>query len=202
MTEEKIIKHLSKDKKLKTVIDSTTITYGRYDIDDVYFALLRAIVSQQLSAKAAQTIFARFIQLFEDDYPLPEDLMHMDFASLRGVGLSKQKVGYVQNVAQFFDEKKLLEYDWSAHTDQEIIDMLTEIKGVGVWTVQMILIFSLHRLDVFPVGDLVVRQNVMKLYKVDDTLKGKPLIKHLNKIAEKWSPYRSVAARYFWQWNR
>jgi DNA-3-methyladenine glycosylase II len=200
MLEEKAIVHLSKDKRFKKIIETTTITY-RLDSEDVYLSLMRAISAQQLSSKAASTIFGRFLNLFEDEYPLPDILMWMTVEELRAVGLSRQKANYMINVATFFSENKLMNFDWSEWTDDEIIEKLTAIKGVGKWTVQMILIFSLRRLDVYPVDDLVVRQNTMKLYKVDDTLRGKKLHKELYKIAEKWKPYRSVASRYLWEWE-
>ena len=200
MFEEKAIIHLSKDKKFKKVIDTTTITY-HWDSEDVYLSLLRAISAQQLSGKAARTIFGRFLNLFEDEYPLADILMWMKIEELRAVGLSRQKANYMINVATFFSENKLMNHDWSTSSDDEIIEKLTAIKGVGKWTVQMILIFSLRRLDVYPVDDLVVRQNTMKLYNVDDTLRGKKLHKKLYEIAEKWKPYRSVASRYLWEWE-
>ena len=181
MLEEKAIVHLSKDKRFKKIIETTTITY-RLDSEDVYLSLMRAISAQQLSSKAASTIFGRFLNLFEDEYPLPDILMWMTVEELRAVGLSRQKANYMINVATFFSENKLMNFDWSEWTDDEIIEKLTAIKGVGKWTVQMILIFSLRRLDVYPVDDLVVRQNTMKLYKVDDTLRGKNYIKNYIKL--------------------
>ena len=155
MLDKRILAHLSKDEQFKRVIHSTTIEsdWDR-DIGDVYLSLLRAISAQQLSAKAASTIFSRFLNLFEDEYPLPEVLKLMTVEELRTVGLSRQKANYMINVASFFSENKLMDNDWSLWSDDYIIETLTQIKGVGKWTVQMILIFSLNRLDVFPIDDL------------------------------------------------
>jgi DNA-3-methyladenine glycosylase II len=197
MSEDKALKHLSKDKKLKKIIDTVTLTY-HWDSEDVYLSLLRAISAQQLSSKAAQTIFGRFLQLFEAEYPLPEVLKEKTVEELRAVGLSRPKANYMINVAAFFAEHKLVDKDWTDWADEAIIEKLTEIKGVGKWTVQMILIFSLRRMDVYPVDDLVVRQNTMRLYEVDESLKGKALHQKLDEIADKWKPYRSVASRYLW----
>ena len=201
MVEQKIIDHLSKDKILKKIIDTTTLEVNARDTDDVYYSLLRAICAQQLSSKAAATIFGRFMDLFDDGYPHPETLMDLDFQTLRGVGLSTQKTNYVQNVAEYFHENKLLNADWTILSDDDIIKQLSSIKGVGVWTVQMILIFSLGREDIFPIDDLAVKQGIMKLYQVDENLKSKALKKELTRIAEGWKPYRSYASRYLWQWR-
>ena len=201
MIEQKILEHLSSDEKMKTVIESTQLTYSTRDTDDVYYSLIRAIVGQQLSTKAAQTIFGRFINLFEDGYPHPQELMDTSFEDLRSVGLSKQKSSYVQNVAMFFHQNNLLDNDWSMYSDDYIIEMLTEIKGVGKWTVQMILIFSLHREDIFPIDDLAIRQSMFDLYEIPKDLKGKPMRLKLTKIAEGWKPYRSIASRYLWKWR-
>lgn len=200
MLEPHIIAHLSKDKTLKTVLDTTTISFDR-DTPDVYLALLRAISAQQLSAKAARTIFKRFLMLFEDEYPLPEVLKEMDIDTLRTAGLSKPKANYMLNVAHYFSEHKLMEKDWDALSDDAIIDNLVNIKGVGKWTVQMILIFSLGREDVFPIDDLVVRQNIVQLYDIQAVTK-KELYKSVHEVAEQWQPYRSIASRYLWAWGR
>jgi len=134
--------------------------------------------------------------LFEDD-PNPVNLLEMEFDYLRNAGLSNQKANYVQNVARFFHEKKMMNFDWESLTDQEIIDLLTGIKGVGVWTTQMLLMFALNRNDVFPIGDLGIREGMKAIYKSNK--EGKELRTELIKIADQWKPYRSIASKLIWQ---
>ena len=202
MFEPKILAFLSRDEVLKSVIDTTTISYQERDSDDVYGSLLRAVIAQQLSAKAAHSIHQRFKAHYFHHPPHPLDLLSTDISTLRSLGLSKAKANYVHNVAMFFHENMIMDLDWTFYSDEYIIDLLTEIKGVGRWTVQMILIFSLHRLDVFPIDDLVIRQNIIKLYQIDETLRGKFLKKELHNVGNHWRPWRSIACRYLWKWGR
>ncbi len=194
----KAIDHLSKDKRLKEVIKQHTIEWGNPE-KDVYFSLTRSIVGQQLSVKAAATIFGRFMDLFESGYPSPEDVLKLSIEQLRSVGLSNQKAGYIQNVAQFAIDNDLVSMDWDNLSDSEIITLLTQIKGVGVWTVQMILMFSLQRPDVFPVGDLGIQQAMQKLYNIEE--KGKKLFAKMEEVALQWSPYRTLACCYLWRYK-
>ncbi len=201
---KKAIAHLSNDKLFKKVIESTPPP-KRQPKRDVYESLIGSIVSQQLSVKAAATIHGRFLALFPNDYPDPKQLLKMEVEQLRAVGLSRQKASYILNVAKFFKEEKLLEQDWKKHSDEEIIAKLTQIKGVGKWTVQMILMFSLNRSDVFPIDDLGIRNAIIRLYEIKEEYskdrKGqKALYARLSEIAEPWSPYRTLACRYLWKW--
>jgi len=191
-----IITHLSKDEKLKSLIDTLELDTRQSD-SDVYSALTRSIVSQQLSVKAAATIYGRFLDLFDNQYPEPKVVISFSIEDLRAVGLSRQKASYIQNVANFFLENKDLE--WESLSDDDIIDYLTQIKGVGKWTVEMILMFNLKRLDVLPLGDLAIRNRMIKLYNVEET--GKALKPKLTTIAESWRPYRTIACMYLWQWE-
>ncbi|MEO0776434.1 MAG: DNA-3-methyladenine glycosylase 2 family protein, partial [Bacteroidota bacterium] len=120
-------------------------------------------------------------------------------ADLRGVGLSRQKAQYFTNVARFTLREKLRSLDWSTYSDAGIMDFLGQIKGVGPWTVQMILLFSLGRPDVFPVKDLIIAQSMVKLYGVE--AQGRAQLARLEAIAEAWRPYRSTACRYLWRWH-
>jgi DNA-3-methyladenine glycosylase II len=200
MVSQEILQNLiQKDAKLEPVINNNELKVEARDTEDVYFSLLRAINAQQLSVKAASTIFGRFLALFDEGYPAAFLLKDIDFETLRSVGLSRQKAGYVMNVANYFYDNNLQEANWQQYSDEEIIEMLTTIKGVGKWTVQMILIFSMDRLDVFPIDDLVVRQSMIKLYGVNTEQKKKALYKELTDIAENWKPYRSVASRFMWK---
>jgi DNA-3-methyladenine glycosylase II len=191
-----IKQHLNRDKRLAELIKTIELPQSNPD-GDVYFALTRSIVSQQLSTKAAATIYGRFLDLFDNRYPNIETVLNFSIEELRAVGLSRQKASYIQNVATFFQRKAAV--DWSKLSDDEIIDQLTEIKGVGKWTVEMILIFTLERLDVLPLGDLAIRNRMIQLYEV--TITGRALKPELTEIAESWRPYRSVACQYLWAWG-
>lgn len=193
---DKIRKHLSKDPILKKVIESRTLTElerGR----NLYESLLRSIVGQQLSVKAAATIYGRFLALFPGEHPDVEELLETDHEVLRSCGLSNSKAKYIKNVAQYFLENDST--DFSEMDDETIVKELTIIKGVGVWTVEMILMFSLHREDVFPIGDLAVRNGMIELYGVQIENK-KELYAELTRISEAWRPYRSYGARFMWRW--
>lgn len=167
--------------------------------DDIYLRLLRAIVFQQLSGKAASTIYQRFLNLFDEAYPQPDELLELTEEELRSCGLSRQKSQYVQNVARYFIDNDLLRQDWTKVPDQQIINQLTAIKGVGQWTAQIILMFGLGRKDIFPTGDLAIQQSMQHLYQLNG--KGRQLEKQMIKVAKAWSPYRSVACRYLWRWK-
>ncbi|MGB5382743.1 MAG: hypothetical protein WBN19_02770, partial [Lutimonas sp.] len=163
---------------------------------DIYQSLLRSIVSQQLSGKVADVIWKRFADLF-DLYPSPEELVKTDIAVLRAAGLSFNKARYLQNVAQFSLENDLSFETLINFSDDEIIDLLTQIKGVGKWTAQMILMFPLDRPDVFPIDDLGIQQGMKKLYGLD--LEKSFLKEKMIEISEPWRPYRSLASKYIWK---
>ena len=165
----------------------------------VYFDLLESIVSQQLSVKAATTIFNRFLDLFEDQYPHPHLVAAMDSTVMRGVGLSNQKAGYIKNVAAFAVEHRWEDQNWDSMSDDEIIAHLTQIKGVGKWTVQMVLMFTLNRPDIFPVDDLGIQQGMAFLFALEE--EGKPLKTKMELLAEPWRPYRTLACKYLWRYK-
>lgn len=192
---ESAIAHLSKDKKFRPYIDNIRLP-PRFPSSDIYSGLISSIVSQQLSIKAAATIHSRFLTLFSSDYPSADELLTFDDCTLRSVGLSGQKTKYVRNVATFFKEHDLFDKDWSVLSDLEIIELLTEIKGVGKWTVQMILMFVLKRPDVFPVLDLGIQHGMIEIYNLKE--KKKALHTRMEKISKKWQPYRTVACLYLW----
>ncbi len=194
---KKAIAHLSLDPRFKELIEETKIRKQTRD-SDVYANLVRAIVYQQLSGKAAGTIHGRFLDLFKDRYPHAKKLVQLDVEQLRVVGLSYQKAGYVQNVAQFWIDERLKSMDWKKLSDDKVIELLTQIKGVGVWSAQMILMFTLKRPDIFPIGDLGIRNAIIRKYCLRS--KGKALDKRLLKIAEAWRPYRTLACVYLWSW--
>lgn len=193
----KQIEHLKKDKSLKKVIEKVGPIKASKE-EDLYFMLLRAIAGQQLSVKAAQTIWGRFLELFKDGYPDPKKVLKMDVEKMRGCGLSYQKAGYIKNIAQFSIDKTLDYKLLKAKEDEELIEYLVEIKGVGRWTVEMILMFSLNRHDVFPKDDLGIQNGIKKLYKIESSNK-KELFAHMDRVSEKWKPYRSLACKYIWR---
>lgn len=189
---------LRKDPILKKIIKAT----GKLDpvaSKDLYTSLLTSIVSQQLSVKAADTIYSRFILLFPNKIPHPELILKLHDDQLRAVGLSYQKAGYLKNIATFSKEKTLSYKSLYRKSNDDLIEYLTEIKGVGRWTAEMILMFSLNRADVFPVDDLVIQNAIKKHYNL--LSKGKELHKEMNEIAERWQPYRSLACRHLWKFK-
>lgn len=163
---------------------------------NLYHALLSSIVSQQLSTKAASTIWSRFMNLLQND-PSPSRLSNVTIEQLRETGISYQKAGYLNAVAEFSAAGKLKESVIGKMQDDELVDYLTEIKGVGRWTSEMILIFSLNRPDVFPVDDLGVRQSVLQLYGLEDH--GKSTSEGLREFSFSWRPYRSLVSRHLWR---
>ncbi len=191
------IAYLSKDIKLKGIIDEVTLPDEDND-GNIYYALLRAIIYQQLSWKAAGTIHSRFLGLYGDTYPNPDQLLVATQEELRAVGLSRQKYGYVQNVAQYWNDNQLLDMAWITKSDDEVINELTEIKGVGTWTVQMLLMFTLDREDVFPLGDVGIQNAIVKIYNLRS--KGKKLKIRMEQISKVWSPHRTLACKYLWKW--
>lgn len=163
---------------------------------DFYHDMVENIVGQQLSGRVAQVIFNRFKELFEDDYPTPNLVLSTSDETLRSVGLSGAKTKYVKALAEFTLHHDLSLQRVSQYSDEELIKLLTQIKGVGVWTAQMLLIFSLSRNDVFPVDDLAIQQGMRELYGVK--VKGKQFKQKLIKISDKWKPNRTIGSRLVW----
>lgn len=195
MPKPHIKQHLEKDSILYPVLQTATPVVENPSVS-LYEHLTRSVLSQQLSTKAAATIYGRFRNYFPGTPLRPEQVLAVNIDILRQLGLSSQKAAYLHNISTYFLENNLMQVDWHALTDKEITDILLPVKGVGVWTIQMILIFNLLREDVFPVDDLAIRQRMIDLYRPQG--KGKELIKRLHDIAENWRPYRSWACRYIW----
>jgi DNA-3-methyladenine glycosylase II len=192
--QNELIAVFSKDPVIHGLFQKFGIPEGEVEMD-IFNALVRSIISQQLSLSSARAIYGKFIKLF-DEILTPDKLIDIDFQDLRNSGLSGQKANYVKNVAVFFKEKALHKFDWNSTSDKEVVDLLTQIKGVGVWTAQMLLMFSLDRLDVFPVGDLGIRLGMKKFYGIDS--EGKKLFVELENIANKWKPYRTIGSKLIW----
>ena len=161
---------------------------------DPFKALIHAIVSQQLSTKAAATIAARFAALFGDEFPTPLQVLRMSDERLRAVGLSGQKIGYIRDLCERIRKETLKLDSFERMADDQVIAALTQVKGIGRWTAEMYLMFRLHRPDVLPLGDLGIIRAVQKNYR----LRQAPTAGRLEKIGESWRPYRSVACWYLW----
>ncbi len=190
--------HLSKDKKLKKVLEGNEPLILKQQ-KKVYLHLCGSIMSQQLSTKVADVIWKRFLALY-DKQPTPEQIINTKFETLRAIGLSNAKVNYIQNVARFAVEHGMEWKQLKIMSDEEVTQHLIQIKGVGRWTTEMILMFALKREDVFAVDDLGIQNAMIKLYKLDATDK-KQLRLDLLRISKKWSPYRTYACLHLWRWK-
>ena len=191
--------HLAKDPKLKKLIE-------RYEMielkkrKNVCLRLCASIMSQQLSTKVADVIYRRFLNLFDGKEPTPEQILQIPPQVLRSIGMSNAKVSYVHNVARFAVEQGMDHRKFGKMTDEEVITHLTAIKGVGRWTAEMLLMFTLGREDICPLDDLGAAQALIQLYglKIKDK---KKLRQKMLKIASAWSPFRSYAYLYLWRWR-
>lgn len=185
------------------VLGALVTAHGRLDREartrgrpaDAYGALLRAIVGQQLSTKAARTIYERLIALYGGDTPAPEEILATDPQELRGVGLSGAKASYLGSLARHVVDGSLELDRLTELGDQEVMAQLVAVKGLGPWTAHMFLLFHLGRPDILPVGDLGVRRAVQLAYGLDDL----PSPTELERIAQPWRPYRSLASLYLWR---
>ena len=193
------ILHLSKDKKLKKLIDDQP-AFVLEKRKKVYLRLCSSILSQQLSTTVAKVLYNRFLDLYDGKEPTPKQILQTPPEVFRGIGFSNAKASYVHNVCRFFIENKVTDSALHKMSNEEIIKFLTQIKGVGKWTVEMILMFTLGREDVFAFDDLGLKQSVVKLYNIKETDK-KLLLKKMEAISRKWSPYRTYACRYLWNWK-
>ena len=193
------IAHLSKDSKLRKVLadqDAVELKTRK----NIPLRLCASIMSQQLSTKVAKIIFHRFLELYGGKEPTPEQIIATPFDTLRAIGLSGAKTQYVLNVAQFAIDHKLDDKKLKKMKDEEIITLLTQIKGVGRWTVEMLLMFTLGREDIFAVDDYGVQSAMKVIYGLDDSNK-KNFKEAMQKIAVKWMPYRTYACLHLWQWK-
>ncbi|SNC59905.1 DNA-3-methyladenine glycosylase II [Hymenobacter gelipurpurascens] len=166
--------------------------------EDLYLALLRAIVSQQISTKAAAAIWRKVQALFAPDgYPEPAALLLLTDEDLRTAGISRQKAGYLRAIADFAQRDQLDHAHLSQLNADAFTAHLTQIKGVGRWTAQMLQMFALDQPDVFPEGDLGIQNAMRKHYGLEET--GRALLKRMTEIAEAWRPHRTLASKYLWQ---
>jgi DNA-3-methyladenine glycosylase II len=193
------IAHLSKDKKLKRCIDERGEIPLRKK-KNVPLRLCASIMSQQLSVKVAEVIYRRFLELYGKKEPTPQQIADTPHDTLRSIGLSNAKASYVHNVAQFAIENDMSDKKLSKMSNEEVIAYLTPIKGVGRWTVEMLLIFTLGREDVFAPDDLGIQNFMIENYRLDPSNK-KQFREDMLRISKKWSPYRSFACLHMWNWG-
>jgi DNA-3-methyladenine glycosylase II len=169
---------------------------GRPDRDDHYGALVRSIASQQLSVLAARAIYGRLTERFGGRAPTPAEILADDPEELRAAaGFSRAKVGYLRSLAEHVTSGELELERLDELSDEDVTAELVAVKGVGVWTAQMFLMFQLDRPDVLPVGDLGIRRAIERAYELDDL----PDAPTIEKIAEPWRPHRTLACRYLWR---
>ena len=188
--------HLEKDKQLRSLMlhqDKHVIEKRNH----VHLRLCESIISQQLSTKVADVIYGRFLKLFKKKTPSAKDILAIDIETLRGIGFSYAKANYVHNVCNFFVEHQLTDAGLHKMTDEDLLALLIQIKGVGQWTVEMLLMFTLGREDIFAADDLVIQQSMAKAYQLEPADK-KKLKADMLRISEKWKPYRTYACRYLW----
>ena len=192
---EAAINLLKKDKKMQVLINK----FGRPDYNlrqDYFQSLLRSIVFQQLSGKAAQTIYERFVNLIPKTSNLcPNEVLKLDKDEMRKAGLSFQKINYVKNLADYFENNAFQKKDFERMTDEEISKELIQIKGIGQWTVDMFLMFTLNRADILPCSDLGIQKGIMKILN----MKNLPSKKKMENCSRNWRPYRTIACWYLWR---
>ena len=194
---KKSIKHLSRDKHLGTFIKRHgPIVHRRPHAGGAFQSLAEAIVYQQLSGKAAGTILKRFVALFpKKKFPTPEDVLSIQTEKLRSAGLSGQKSAYLKDLAAKFKDGTINPKLFPKMSDAEIVEHVVAVKGIGEWTAQMFLMFTLNRPDVLPTGDLGIQKGFQKLFG----LRAKPSPKQMEKLAEGWQGHRTVACMYLWR---
>ena len=188
------IKVLKKDPKLARIIK----VVGKYQItitSNYFESLIEAIITQQLAGAAAKAISKRFRSLYGKRFPKPIDVLKTSDPKLRKTGLSGMKVKYIKDLSKNIESKKLKLRSLSKLSDDEIVEQLTRVKGIGRWTAEMFLIFSLGRMDVLPVGDLGLKKGVQLLNSSTKL----PTSDEIEELAEKWRPYRTVATWYLWK---
>ena len=186
---------LKKDKNMQVLINK----FGRPDLNprqDYFQSLLCSIVFQQLSGKAAQTIYERFVNLIPKTSNLcPNEVLKLDKEEMRKAGLSFRKIDYVRNLADYFENNSFHKKDVEKMSDQEISKELIQIKGIGQWTVDMFLMFTLNRADILPCTDLGIQKGIMKILNMNNL----PSKKEMENCSRKWRPYRTIACWYLWR---
>lgn len=197
MTSTPYFTHLQKDKKLEEVLSKQQTIVLKQEKDHIAY-LCSSIIGQQLSTKVAAVIRDRFFSLIDAEKNLAEQIIGLEVDAMRSIGLSQSKAGYMKNLASFSIEYQNQISSLSSMSDEGIVKFLTQIKGIGSWTVEMLLMFAMQREDVFPVDDLGIQQAMIKLYEIEASSK-KELKLKMNQIAASWSPYRTYASMHLWR---
>lgn len=194
---KKILSHF---KKNDPILYSFALKVGEIEViekdkpENYFFRLCREIVCQQLSNKAGGAIFGRFQKLFPKGVVTTSHILSMPHEQLRNSGMSHAKARYVRNLAEAIDRGDLSILKLDGMSDEEVLATLTKVKGIGPWTAQMFLMFVLGREDVFSHGDLGLKKGIKKVYN----LKTEPTKNQIEKIIQKWSPYKTYASRILW----
>jgi len=190
---EKAKKHLIlNDKELGKIIRQYPKDF-LFTKSDPFYTLSRSIIGQQISVKAAQAVWEKYENKLKN--VTPKNTLSMHYMTLKSCGLSRQKISYLKSLSKAFNEQRINPNKWNNYTDEQIIDELTLIKGIGRWTAEMFLIFNLCRPDIFPLDDLGLIKGICNCYNLNY-----PITKeHALKLSLKWKPYRSVATWYFWR---
>ena len=189
--------HLTKNDPLLSTVIRTYPEPSFSPHTNYYQELVESIISQQLSVKAAATILKRFKALFTSDFPSPEEILTKDVETYRSVGLSRQKASYIRDLAEKVLDGSVQFLHLDSLTNEQVIAELTQIKGVGVWTVHMFLMFCMGRLDVLPIGDLGIKNGMRALYGLSE----KPTPEEMAQVSRQyhWHPYETIASWYIWQ---
>lgn len=194
MSSKEAIQHLKDDPEFLPIIEKV----GSYRIKltrNHYQSLVEAIITQQLAGSAARAISGRFQSLYSKRFPKPIDVIKTPIPKLRKTGLSKMKITYIKELSKQIESRKIRLNSMKKLSDEEVISNLTQVKGIGRWTAEMFLIFSLGRQDVLPVGDLGLKKAIQALYSMNDL----PSEDAITQLAERWRPYRTVATWYLWK---
>ncbi len=195
MINKKAAEHLQKnDKILAQVIEQVGILDLRTS-NDYYLSLTESIVSQQLSVRVADVIYERLQNLFPNKKITPEEVLKLDTEVIRKVGMSYGKIKYIKDLAQHVIDSPLLFEKFDEMTDENIVAELIKVKGIGQWTGEMFLIFSMGRPDIFSYGDLGLKNALKRLYGFENH----PTVEEAAAIIDKWKPYRSFGSRYLWK---
>ena len=188
------LQHLRRDPVLARIIDRV----GDYNIqfrDPTFDSLVRSIVSQQLSGKVASVIFGRLAAAVPEGQLTPENILKLRTERMRKLGLPGQKTAYIRDLAKHAKRGKISFIELPGMPDEQVIEHLTQVKGIGVWTAHMFLIFALQRPDVLPTGDLGIRSAIRKAYVLEEL----PGIAEIEQLAGRWRPYCSIASWYLWR---
>ena len=192
---ESALRHLQRDTVLNRVMKSVSIEFDIKPSRNRYRSIIEAIITQQLSGSSAGAISKRFRSMYDKPYPRPSDVAATPHARLKATGLSVRKAYCIREISQMIDSGQIPLDKTCRMQDDQIMQMLTEVKGIGRWTVEIFLMFGLGRPDVLPVGDLGLRKGVKIFYGLSEM----PSEDQVEKIAEAWRPYRSIATWYIWK---